>query len=213
MNPGLTCARAEELLSDHLEGSLGVVLQAELDTHLRECTDCRALRTAMQDVVAALRSHPSVEPAPQLAERAARAALEAARRRPALRPGVDFSRALRLAAALALVASGAVFLGAGPESVPVRAATRLADHTENALYYVAERKDRALEDVRILRVVIAAAFEGRLDRVNDRFDDYRKIIERRSAAAQKKKIGKKQSNSAYARLVGRSGTWKERSSL
>jgi len=207
------CQRAQELFSDDLEGTLGVVLRGELAEHLRGCEDCRALRAAMEEVVAALHSKALVEPSAGLAARAAQAALEQARRA-APRPRVpEWPRALRLAAAIALVASGAVFLMAGPESAPVRAATRLADQTENALFYVAERKDRVLEDVRILRVVIAAAFEGRLDRVNDRFDDYRRIIERRRAAAtsDKKKSSKNQSNSAQACFVGRSGTGKERS--
>ena len=43
----------------------------------------------------------------------------------------------------------------------------------NAGVYLLERKDRLVEDVRMLRVVIGAAFEGRVDRVNDRVDDYR----------------------------------------
>jgi len=205
------CQRAQELFSDDLEGTLSVVLRAELAEHLRGCDDCRALREAMQEVVAALRSHPLVEPQAGLSARAAQAALEQARRaRPRLR-APEWPRALRLAAAIALVAAGAVFLMAGPESAPVRAATRLADQTENALFYVAERKDRVLEDVRILRVVIGAAFEGRLDRVNDRFDDYRRILERRRAAAapDKKKSSKNESNPAHASYVGRTGTGKE----
>jgi len=204
------CQRAQELFSDDLEGTLSVVLRAELAEHLRGCDECRALREALQEVVAALRSHPLVEPQAGLSARAAQAALEQARRaRPRLR-APEWPRTLRLAAAIAMVASGAVFLTAGPESAPVRAATRLADQTENALFYVAERKDRVLEDVRILRVVIGAAFEGRLDRVNDRFDDYRRIIERRrAAAAPDKKSSKNESNPAHASYVGRTGTGKE----
>ena len=212
MSSDLGCQRAQELFSDDLEGSLGVVLRAELAEHLGGCDECRALREAVQEVVATLRRRPLIEPSASLAARTAQAALEQARRATP-RPRAPEWRALRLAAAIVLVASGAVFLMAGPESAPVRAATRLADQTENALFYVAERKDRVLEDVRILRVVIAAAFEGRLDRVNDRFDDYRRIIERRRAAAtsDKKKSSKNQSNSAQACFVGRSGTGKERS--
>ena len=48
--------------------------------------------------------------------------------------------------------------------------------------YLDERKDRLVEDVRILRVVVGAAFEGRLDRVNDRVEDYRRLLERRRSA-------------------------------
>jgi hypothetical protein len=41
--------------------------------------------------------------------------------------------------------------------------------------------------VRILRVVVGAAFEGRLDRVNDRVEDYRRLLERRKNAPEQKK--------------------------
>jgi hypothetical protein len=50
--------------------------------------------------------------------------------------------------------------------------------------YVAEKKDRLFEDFRMLRVVVETAFEGRLDRVNDRVEDYRRLLERRQKDAQ-----------------------------
>jgi hypothetical protein len=213
MTDTLDCRRAQELFSDDADGSLNDVLRADLRAHLAACDDCRPLRDALDEVVGALRSYPLLEPSLGLAERAASAALRARRpARPLSTPA--FPRALRLAAALALLLSGAALLLSGPESLPARATRRLADQAENAVFYVAERKDRAFEDVRILRVVIGAAFEGRLDRVNDRFDDYRKMIEKRRAATapqEKKKIGKNPSNSAQASLVGRGGSGKERS--
>ena len=64
------------------------------------------------------------------------------------------------------------------------------DRTVNASVYILERKDRLVEDVRILRVVIGTAFEGRLDRMNDRVDDYRRLLEKRRAdEEQAKKSG------------------------
>jgi hypothetical protein len=45
-----------------------------------------------------------------------------------------------------------------------------------------ERKDRLVEDVRILGVVLETAFEGRLERVNERVEDYRRLLDRRRAA-------------------------------
>jgi hypothetical protein len=88
----------------------------------------------------------------------------------------------------------------------------LTDQAENSVFFLAERKDRLVEDVRILRVVIGAAFEGRLDRVNDRFEDYRRMIERRRAAGSpgQKKTGTTDSNSVHAALVEREGIWEER---
>jgi hypothetical protein len=35
-------------------------------------------------------------------------------------------------------------------------------------------------------VVVGAAFEGRLDRVNDRVEDYRRLLEKRKSTEQKK---------------------------
>jgi predicted anti-sigma-YlaC factor YlaD len=80
------CQRAQELFSDDLEGTLGVVLRGELAEHLRGCEDCRALRAAMEEVVAALRRKALVEPSAGLAARAGTAALEQARRSAARGP-------------------------------------------------------------------------------------------------------------------------------
>ncbi len=211
----LECRRFQELLSDHADGSLSPVLHVELETHLAGCEDCRGLRGALDEVVAALRSHPLLEPSSGLAERAARAALQAAqpaRRRAGLE--IAWPRALRIAAALALVASGTALLVSGPDGQAARAARRLTDQAETSVFLLAERKDRIVEDVRILRVVIGAAFEGRLDRVNDRFEDYRRMIEKRRAAGSPapspKKIGKNEQNPAHAALVDRAGRGKER---
>ena len=55
----------------------------------------------------------------------------------------------------------------------------LGQRLSNATVYLVERKDRLVEDLRLLRVVVSTAFEGRLDRVNDRVDDYRRLLERR----------------------------------
>jgi hypothetical protein len=38
-----------------------------------------------------------------------------------------------------------------------------------------------MEDVRVLRVVIETAFEGRVEKVGERVEDYRKLLERRRA--------------------------------
>jgi hypothetical protein len=43
-----------------------------------------------------------------------------------------------------------------------------------------------LEDCRILRVVVGAAIEGRLDRVSDRVEDYRRLLERRRETEQQR---------------------------
>ena len=58
--------------------------------------------------------------------------------------------------------------------------------TLGVLALLRDARRRGVEDVRILRVVVGAAFEGRLDRVNDRVEDYRRLLERRKSAEQKK---------------------------
>ena len=187
----MDCRRAEELLSDHLEGTLQGVLRADLEAHLAACGACTGLREALGDVVAALRGFPTPEPARDLAERAASRALAGTRRvagrpsDPSLRPaphGRIFVPAWIQAAAagFALVIAGTLLLVNGPAG-PSRAATRLVDRTVHAGNYLLARSDRLVEDVRVLGVVITTAFEGRLDRVNDRMDDYRKRLQRRRA--------------------------------
>ncbi|HKC11428.1 MAG TPA: zf-HC2 domain-containing protein [Vicinamibacteria bacterium] len=181
----MDCRRAEELLSDHYERTLDPVRRADLDAHLSGCADCRALRAALGDVVEALRTFPVLEPPARLAERVAAAALVRPR---VAAPSVLAPPPWRIpawlpaaAAGLALVTTGAALLATGPEG-PTRAATRLLDRTVNAGVYLIERKDRLVEDVRILRVLIGTAFEGRLDKMNDRVDDYRRLLERRRNA-------------------------------
>lgn len=199
MSERFDCAGAEERLSDLYEGGLDPAARADLERHLASCVRCRELFEALGEVVAALRSAPELEPARDLAERAASAALAAAaarRRRPPLRLvagrlGAAAREVLAfsvpgtvrgMAAALAVALTAAVFLAQSFVGTPVRAANRVVQRTVTAGAYIAERKDRLVEDLRLLRVVIRTAFEGRLDRVNDRVDDYRRLLERRRNA-------------------------------
>jgi predicted anti-sigma-YlaC factor YlaD len=174
----MDCQRAEELLSDHLEGSLHPLLGAELEAHLASCEECQELRGALADVVEALRSAPELETPVGLAERAARAART--RPRPIeIRPALVLPQWLNAAAAgFALIALGAALAVVGPER-GARAAQRLVGQTVTAGSSLIERKDRLLEDVRVLGVVLSTAFEGRIERVNERVNDYKRLLERR----------------------------------
>jgi hypothetical protein len=175
----MNCARAQELLSDQLDGSLDRLLAADLDAHLAACAECRALRQALAEVVDTLRGAAELEPPAGLAERAARAALAAPPLR-ALAPRPAVPPAVWLAAAALAAALGAgIFYGQRAGLDPVRTGRRLVERSVNAGAYLLERKDRLVEDVRLLRVVIGTAFEGRVERVNDRVDDYRKLLEKR----------------------------------
>jgi len=189
----MSCDRAAELLSDDLEGTLDGVTAADLAAHLAQCDDCRALRAAVADVTALLRV-PALEPASGLAERVARASWAAAHpivaRVPRARAwahaaaiGVSWLAEVpfavqAVAAGFALVLTAGLVMAAG--SAPgATARPRVAQRLSDATVYVVERKERLVEDFRLLRVVIGTAFEGRLDRVNDRVDDYRRLLERR----------------------------------
>jgi hypothetical protein len=204
----MDCQRAEELFSDHLEGVLHSILRAELEVHLGRCADCRALREALGETVDALRSFPEVDAPSGLAERAAEAAIA---RRPALvvRPAIVLPPWFQAAAAgLAFILLGTILMVVGPER-PTRAAQRLVVQTVTAGSSLMERKDRLVEDVRILGVVLGTAFEGRLERVNDRVEDYRRLLDRRRPAPEADSKREGGSSDLRPGLAGgfRTGPW------
>ena len=191
MRQEMTCARAEELLSDHLEASLDEPLRGELESHLATCASCPRLSTELAFVMDALKAYPEVEPSSTLAARVAEAALRTGKvvafsprpkpvptRRDAILP----AWAQSLAAGLALVTVGTLLMTTRAKG-PKRAASQIAAATVSTGAYLAERKDRLVEDVRVLRVVLETAFEGRIERVGERVEDYRKLLERRKPAA------------------------------
>jgi predicted anti-sigma-YlaC factor YlaD len=180
----LDCTHVEARLSEYLDGALGEPARTGIEAHVGACDACGPLLEAMREVVAALRSVPVLEPSADLAARAAEAALRAAPLRRAAAPAQRLTPPawlLAAAAAVALAASAGVVALSGDRGGAGR--FRMLERTGNAAAYLAERKDRFVEDIRILRVVIGTAFEGRLERVNDRVDDYRRLLEKRRAAA------------------------------
>lgn len=178
---GIDCARAEELLSDDCDGILDAVLRADLERHLRGCPQCRSLRTALGEVVLALKRPPELAAPTGLADRVA---LAVARDHTAPSRTSRMRAVQAAAAALAIAGSSALYMARGAAA---RQGARLVKRTSNAAVFLLERKDRLVEDVRILRVVVSAAFEGRVDRVNDRVEDYRRLLEKRRAAPEPKK--------------------------
>ena len=184
----MDCRRAEELFSDHLEGTLHAVLEGELERHLASCEPCRLLHEAFAAVVAELRAAPELEAPPGLAERAALAALRAPRV-VEIRPALTLPPWLQAAAAgFALIALGTTLAVLGPER-PTRAAQRLVTETATMSSSLLERKDRLIEDVRLLGVVLSTAFEGRIEKVGERVQDYKRLLERRKAGPNEPKQG------------------------
>ncbi len=212
MKSAMECQRAEELFSDHQEGGLEEPLRSELGTHLAECGDCRELHQALAEVVEALRTYPVVEPSAQLPVRAAAAAL--AQARPTRRRDKRRASMLRvawrtsvptlpIAAALIMGVSTAFLLGPSVPR-PLGSTERLMERTENAREYLLEQKECLIEDIRILRVVIATAFEGRLDRVNARVDDYRRLLQEKRDAEQHRQ-GRGEEESSWFRVLSAEG--------
>ncbi|HUL80010.1 MAG TPA: zf-HC2 domain-containing protein [Vicinamibacteria bacterium] len=177
----MDCPRAEELFSDHLEGTLHPILRAELESHLEGCAACRTLRGAFAEAVQALHAFPEVDAPSGLAERVARAAVVRPRA-VVVRPAIVLPSWFQAAAAgVALIVLGTILAVVGPEK-PTRAAQRLVGQTLTAGNSLRERKDRLVEDVRLLGVVLGTAFEGRLERVNERVEDYRRLLDRKHPA-------------------------------
>jgi hypothetical protein len=188
MRTPLECAQAKELFSDYREGSLNEVLRGDLEQHLAACEDCRRLLSALDEVLEVLRAEARLEPAADLAQRAADAALRSGPRRGwrgVVPPRWPLPIPLyAVAAVLALLTTGGVFLLR--QAAEVGAPRGITAKAASAGAYLAERKDRLTEDLRTLRIVIATAFEGRVDRMNDRVDDYRKLLEKRRVSQPRK---------------------------
>ena len=182
MRDVLDCARAEELLSDYREGQLNAPLRADLEGHLASCPHCPLLLAAINDVLDVLRSPLDLDPSGSLAARVASASWKAARTAtvvPLRRVQRLPAQVQALAAGLAVCVTSAVLLLQSAPPDPGRVAGRVKERTVNAAVYVQERTVHLVEDLRMLRVVIATAFEGRLERVNDRVDDYKRLLEKR----------------------------------
>lgn len=179
----MDCAWVEERLSDHREGALDPVVRAEIETHLASCPACSTLLAALDEVLGVLHRPVEAEP-PEGFETRVAGALRRERARAALR----LPRHVQLlAASLALAIGGLTTLALGPGADRLRAAGGSLGRIEGMRLELLDRRDRALEDLRLLGVVVSTAFEGRLDRVGDRVQDYRRLLERRRAAAEAKK--------------------------
>ena len=78
-----------------------------------------------------------------------------------------------------MLVTGSFALAAGPDSEPVQRASRFLERTTNRVAALIEEKDQLVEDLQLIRVVIETALESRIDRVGDRVDDYRRLLEER----------------------------------
>ena len=188
---GMDCQRAEELLSDHLEGTLDAILAAELEAHLAGCAACRALREALGEVVdgaAGLprpRAGPPTWPSGPRSARCAARRLAARGRSPSGRPAAGL-RPLRRAVLAPgggrrprpVITPAACCWPPGPTGRPARPRGSWTAPSTPAPTSSSGRTGWS-RTCASCGVVISTAFEGRLDRVNDRVDDYRRLLEKR----------------------------------
>lgn len=192
--------RARELFSDEIDGVLGPALGSDLRAHLASCPECRALFDTTRLVVATLREAAVAPEAPAgLAARAAEAALEKGRRAASgSQTLVAMPRWLLATAAAIAVAVGAGTIRFASDGQPGRFVLRTRDRIVAAGVQLLERKERMAEDLRLMRLVLGTAFEERVDRVSDRVDDYRLLLEKRrseTAPKENKEPAKKSSGS------------------
>jgi hypothetical protein len=181
MRDVLDCARAEELFSDYRENALPAPLRADLENHLSTCTACPGLLRALEDVLGVLHAPLDLDPSASLPARVAEASWRRARTHVvAIRPAVRVPlRVHALAAGLAAFATAAFLFVQQSPARPAGVAGKVKERTVNVAASAQEHAVRLVEDLRMLRVMIATAFEGRVDRVNDRVDDYRRLLEKR----------------------------------
>jgi anti-sigma factor RsiW len=177
------CPRAEELLSDEIEGSLEEPLLGELRVHLEGCPGCSRLWRAVAGLRETLATT-SVPAPPESLEERVGAALRRPRRRSPLAFGIPRS-VQALAAVLTVGMTLGVSLAAGALPRSQQVAHHYWDRGAQAEAWVLERGDRWMEDLRLVRSVINMAFEGRLDRMSERLDDYRKALERQQEQSKK----------------------------
>ena len=194
MSDAMTCDRAERApLRRPRRHARRACSPPSSRSHLAGCAECRELREALADVTVLLRA-PARGAGGRPGRAGARVSWAAAARPRCARSArargpsaaatwagwlteVPFAvQAVAAGLALVLTAGLVMAAGSGP-GAPAR--PRVAQRVSDAAVYVLERKDRLVEDFRLLRVVVGTAFEGRVDRVNDRVEDYRRLLERR----------------------------------
>jgi hypothetical protein len=164
-------------MSDFIEGTLAPPLDRELEAHLASCSECREIVGALREVVAALRSFQAPEPSERFVdlvlERTGpvlRAAREAVEEDPFHGPSFWRTSTSWLAAAAVLAA---VLLWHPPHLLEGWS-TRVSQTAHQAYSFGVRsyhRTERWVEELNVLRMTVAVAFENRLDRLNERLRD------------------------------------------
>lgn len=170
----MNCRRSEELLSDHVERSLAPPLENEMRVHLEGCVTCRDLLAAMRDGVELLKALRVAEPPEELTIRIlehTRPALAAARLRSARAVApIPYSLPFGYGWVAAAAVLALVLLWRPAEMVSSfgRRASQTAHQTYSFGLRTYHRTGRWLDELDVLRLTAAVAFEDRLDLLNER---------------------------------------------
>jgi len=113
------CRQYNEAIQELADGTLGPVRRAELQTHLDQCDDCRALAADLQKIRAAGAAMTPVRPPDHVWQRIATQLAQEGRITVAPPARTRYTAMLAIAAALVLVIGGALFMlrGIGPAQV------------------------------------------------------------------------------------------------
>ncbi len=175
----MNCRRAEELFSDHADGSLAPPLDRELAAHLDACDECTSLYAAFEEVVDTLHALTIPAPAETLLHRLCGAAAESLRIEPPRpsgtyrekpRPVVSRPRRVASSSWLAVAAVIALLLIWRPPELASEL-SRKTSRTAHQAYSFGVRTyhqtQRWIDDLNVLRITVGVAFEDRLDRINE----------------------------------------------
>lgn len=192
----MNCEQARDLFSDLRDGSLHAGAREGIEDHLTGCLECRQLMEAFGEAMEALARFPEIEPPLDLAERvveatlAGRSAVVALVFRRPTRGLLSLPGWIRsIAAALAIATSGTLLLVTREAQVLSRTASRLGTRAMNMGVHMVERQERLVEDVRGLPSLVGSAVSGRMERVGDRVEDYKRYLERRRQGDVERKQG------------------------
>ncbi len=170
----MNCQRSKELLSDHFERSLAPPLENEIRVHLEGCMTCRDFLAAMREGVELLKGLRVPEPPEELTIRIlehTRPALEAARLRSA-RAVAPIPSSLPFGygwvAAAAVLALILLWRPAEMVSSFGRRTSQTAHQTYSFGLRTYNGAERWLEELDVLRLTVAVAFEDRINLLNER---------------------------------------------
>ena len=175
----MNCERYSEWLSDSVDGTLDPSKQAELDAHLRGCTECRELLSDLTEIRAAAATLDRLTPSPDMWKAIA------AKIDPPRRAGISSWVQLAAAAALLMMLGAAAWFGlstrpapTGSESIAelARAASELQLAEQHYLKAIAALEQLTVQKDMALDPAIAAEIAQSLESIDRAINDSRAAL-------------------------------------